>query len=270
MVAATSQAGGVLVNSLLVIRFASVGYPERMVLEKVNLELVSGEVFAIVGPNGVGKSTLIKTASGILPIIRGSVEVEGKDIVNQSPEWRAQRIGIVPQATRVPPGFTARQVVLMGRTPYLGWLEREGQHDLELAERALVHTCTEHLADRYMGELSGGEQQRVMVARALAQTPKLLLLDEPTAHLDLRHQDETLAIIRRLADEQEMGVLIALHDLNLVARFADRVALLSDGTVKKQGLPREVLTPEDLAAAYGVKIHVMDHPLHGTPLVLSG
>jgi iron complex transport system ATP-binding protein len=177
---------------------------------------------------------------------------------------------VVPQATRVPPGFTARQVVMMGRTPYLGWLEREDQIDIDLTEEALLRTCTEHLAERLMGELSGGEQQRVMVARALAQSPKLLLMDEPTAHLDLRHQDETLTIIRSLVDEQNISVLIALHDLNLVARFADRVALLSNGTVKKQGFPRQVLTPTDLAAAYGIKIHVMDHPLHGTPLVLSG
>lgn len=257
-------------SALLRFRSAAVGYPGRVVLENVDLTMDSGRILAIVGPNGVGKSTLIKSASGILPIVDGSVEVEGKDIVTQTPDWRAQRIGVVPQATRVPPGFTARQVVLMGRTPYLGWLERESQHDHDLAEGALVRTYTAHLADRYMGELSGGEQQRIMVARALAQSPRLLLLDEPTAHLDLRHQDETLDIIRVLAAEQDIGVLISLHDLNLVARVADHVALLSDGLIMKQGLPRDVLTPGDLADAYGIKIHVMDHPLHGTPLVLSG
>lgn len=257
-------------SEVLQISQAAVGYPDRLVLEDINISLPPGEVLAIVGPNGVGKSTLIKTASGILPLVKGSVLIEGKSLVEQSPDWRAQRIGVVPQATNVPPGFTARQVVLMGRTPYLGWLEREDQHDIDLTEDALYRTCTEHLAERYMGELSGGEQQRVMVARALAQSPKLLLLDEPTAHLDLRHQDETLSIIRDLADEQGIAVLIALHDLNLVARFADKVALLSGGTIKKQGDPRSVLTPQDLAAAYGIKIHVMDHPLHGTPLVLSG
>jgi iron complex transport system ATP-binding protein len=258
------------VSALLRFCAATVGYPERVVLENINLTVDPGEVFAVVGPNGVGKSALIKTASGILPIVCGRLEVEGYDIFTKSPDWRAQRIGVVPQATQVPPGFTARQVVLMGRTPYLGWLERESQHDHDMAERAMVRTYTEHLADRYMGELSGGEQQRVMVARALAQSPELLLLDEPTAHLDLRHQDEILDIIRELVTEKNIGVLIALHDLNLVARFADNVALLSDGSIMKQGLPRDVLTPEDLAAAYGIKIHVMNHPLHGTPLVLSG
>lgn len=249
---------------------AAVGYPGRMVLEGIDLAIEPGEIFAIVGPNGVGKSTLIKTASGILPIVSGHVRLEGFDLLKQTPEWRAQRIGVVPQATRVPPGFTARQVVMMGRTPYLGWFEREGSQDRQLAQQALRRSCTEHLAERPMGELSGGEQQRVMVARALAQSPRLLLMDEPTAHLDLRHQDETLSIIRGLADEANIAVLIALHDLNLVARFADKVALLSDGTIRKQGFPRQVLTPTDLAAAYGIKIHVMDHPLHGTPLVLSG
>lgn len=120
-----------------------------------------------------------------------------------------------------------------------------------------------------MGELSGGEQQKILIARALAQTPKILLLDEPTAHLDLKHQDEVLELVRSLAVEQGLAVMLTLHDLNLVARFTDRVALLSCGEVRKVGLPIEVLTPEELEAAYGVTIHVQDHPIHGTPLILS-
>jgi iron complex transport system ATP-binding protein len=134
----------------------------------------------------------------------------------------------------------------------------------------MQRTHTAGLAGRPMGELSGGEQQRVLVARALAQSAGVLLLDEPTAHLDLRHQDETLRLVRNLAGQAGLAVVIALHDLNLVARFADRVALLSDGGVKKLGVPQEVLTPELLAAAYGLEIHVMNHPIHGTPLVLAG
>lgn len=255
---------------LLKLEEVAVGYPGRTVLENVSLAVEPGEMLAVVGPNGVGKTTLIKAGSGVLPVMAGRVRVVDEDVSRMSPDRRARRIGVVPQATNVPPVFTAEQVVLMGRTPYLGWLEREGESDRQAARAAMERTSTEELADRPMGELSGGEQQRVMVARALAQAAQVLLLDEPTAHLDLRHQDETLKLIRALADEEGLGVLIALHDLNLVARFSDRVALLSDGTVRGQGDPREVLTPADLAHAYGVEIHVMDHPVHGTPLVLSG
>lgn len=249
---------------------AAIGYPDRDVLEDVNLTLEAGEVLALVGPNGVGKSSLVKAASGILTPQAGRIEVDGRDVLTMEPGERARWIGVVPQAVKVPPVFTARQVVLMGRTPYMGWLDREGEADHELAEEAMRRTFTLSLADRMMGELSGGEQQRVLVARSLAQAPRVLLLDEPTAHLDLRHQDEVLQLVRKAARQDNIAVLIALHDLNLVARYSDRVALLSDGTVKHKGLPREVLTPERLAKAYGVKIHVMDHPLHGTPLVLSG
>lgn len=257
-------------SAILELIGASLGYPDRLVLEGINLVVEEGQVFAIVGPNGVGKSTLIKAASGILPLIGGEIRVGGQGILRMSPERRARRVGVVPQATQTPRAFTAGQIVLMGRTPYLGWLERESPADLEMAKQAMERTETTELADRIMGELSGGEQQRVMVARALAQSPRVMLLDEPTAHLDLRHQDEILKLIKQLAQEEGMGVLIALHDLNLVARFADRVALLSNRKIKEQGPARDVLTPDNLAEAYGVEIHVMEHPIHGTPLVLSG
>lgn len=257
-------------SALLEMSDVAVGYPDRPVLEEVAFKVGSGEILAVVGPNGVGKSSLIKAASGVLPVMRGRVLVAGQEVGLLAPDRRARLIGVVPQATHVPPAFTARQVVLMGRTPYLGWLQRERLSDHEQAALAMARTQTLDLADRPMGELSGGEQQRVLVARTLAQAASVLLLDEPTTHLDLRHQDEVLRLVRGLARGEGLAVLIALHDLNLVARYADRVALLSDGRLKALGLPRDVLTPEELAAAYGVKIHVMDHPVHGTPLVLSG
>jgi len=258
------------VSALLTFDQVAVGYPGRLVLEDLSMGLEPGQVTAIVGPNGVGKSTMIKVASGALRPQHGRVMINGYDVADLEPAQRARHLAVVPQATRVPPVFTAEQVVLMGRTPYLGWLDREGPTDRALAAEAMARTGTADLAERPMGELSGGEQQRVLVARALAQSAKVLLLDEPTAHLDLRHQDATLKLVRSLAQDSGLAVLIALHDLNLVARFSDRVALLSDGGVKKMGSAREVLTPEALAAAYGLEIHVMDHPIHGTPLVLAG
>ena len=257
-------------SAALAFEQVGVAYPSRAVLHGVNLAVEPGQVLAIVGPNGVGKSSLIKVASGILRPVHGRVLVDGRDVADFEPAERARTLAVVPQATRVPPAFTAEQVVLMGRTPFLGWLDREGPEDRARAAEAMQRTGTVELAGRPMGELSGGEQQRVLVARALAQSAGVLLLDEPTAHLDLRHQDETLRLVRSLAGEAGLAVLIALHDLNLVARIADRVALLSAGGVKKLGAPVEVLTPELLAAAYGLEIHVMDHPIHGTPLVFAG
>ena len=257
-------------SAALVFEDVSVAYPGRAVLDGISLAIDTGQVLAIVGPNGVGKSSLIKVASGILRPVQGRVLVDGRNVADLSPSERARRVAVVPQANRVPPAFTAEQVVLMGRTPYLGWLEREGPEDQARAAEAMHRTHTTGIADRPMGELSGGEQQRVLVARGLAQSAGVLLLDEPTAHLDLRHQDEILKLVRSLAGDAGLAVLIALHDLNLVARIADRVALLSDGGVKRLGVPQEVLTPELLAAAYGLEIHVMDHPIHGTPLVLAG
>jgi iron complex transport system ATP-binding protein len=259
-----------LVGPALVLTGVEAGYGDRPVLRAIDLQVRPGEVLAIVGPNGVGKSTLIKAASGTLAPRRGQVNIAGQDLARMKPAERARRVSVVGQALNLPPAFTALDIVLMGRTPYLGWFEREGFRDREIAREAMERTETEVLADRPIGQLSGGEQQRVLIARALAQKAPIMLMDEPTAHLDLRHQDAQLKLIRRLVREDDLAVLIALHDLNLVARFADRVALLSAGSVHAEGIPEDVLTPEHLAAVYGIEIHVMKHPIHGKPLVLTG
>jgi len=248
----------------------SVGYPGLTVLRELDLRVEAGEVLAVVGPNGVGKSTLVRAASGALRPLAGSVEIDGLRLHELTPAQRARMVSVVPQASNLPPAFTALDVVILGRTPYLGWLGTEGELDHRLVAEAMARTETLGLAQRRVGELSGGEQQRLLIARALAQGAPAMLLDEPTAHLDLRHQDRVLKLVRRLTNDQGLSVLLALHDLNLVARFADRVALLSDGQVRKIGRPQEVLTPEELAAVYGIQIHVMTNPFDGKPLVLAG
>ena len=159
--------------------------------------------------------------------------------------------------------------VLMGRTPYLGWLGRETDADRDIAAYAMARTCVTELAARRIGELSGGEQQRVLIARALAQSAKTLLLDEPTAHLDLKHQAGVLSLVRDLAKSEGFAVLIALHDLNLAALYADRVALLSNGTVAALGTPPEVLTAERLSPVYGLSISVYEHPTNGGPWIMA-
>jgi iron complex transport system ATP-binding protein len=256
--------------SVLSFQDASIGYGSRTVLQQISLNVAPGEVVAIVGPNGVGKSTLVRAGCGVLPLLAGDVRIGESPLSEMSPEERARHVAVVPQAVQLPPAFTAFSVVLMGRTPYLGWFEREDESDKQIAHEALQRVALAEESHRKVGELSGGEQQLILVARALAQQAPVVVLDEPTAHLDLRHQDAVLKLVRTLADKEGLAVLLTLHDLNLVSRFCDRVVLLSDGGIRKLGLPADVLTPEELAAVYGIAIHVMPHPIHGTPLVLSG
>jgi iron complex transport system ATP-binding protein len=195
------------------------------------------------------------------------VIIEGHDVHHLRVEDRAKLMAVVPQAMRLPESFSVFETVLMGRTPYLGWLGREGENDRSAVRAALERTYTLDLADRPIGELSGGEQQRVLIARALAQSAHTLLLDEPTAHLDLKHQANVLSLVCSLAHDEHYAVLIALHDLNLAAQYADRVALLSNGTLAAIGTPEQVLTEENLSPAYGLRITVYEHPAHGAPLV---
>ena len=254
---------------MLNITSLTVHYGSRPILRDITLDIRSGEVLALIGPNGVGKSTLIRAASGGLMPTGGRVTIDGHDLHQFPIELRARQVAVVPQAVRLPKAFTALDTVLMGRTAYLGWLGRETAADRSIALAAMERTCTPELASRRIGELSGGEQQRVLIARALAQSAPILLMDEPTAHLDLKHQAGILGLVRSLAHDEGRAVLIALHDLNLAAQFADRVALLSDGRLRALGTPGQVLTTEHLSPAYGLPIHIFAHPVHGTPLVLA-
>lgn len=244
-------------------------YGARNILKDISFTVRPGEVVALIGPNGAGKSTLIRAASGTLAPARGRVTIDGEALLRLPPGLRAQRVAVVPQAARLPETFTAFDTVLMGRTAYLGWLGRESAADRQIARAALERTETLDLAERPIGELSGGEQQRVLIARALAQAAPVLLLDEPTAHLDLKHQSGILALVRDLAHAGGHAVLVALHDLNLAAQFGDRVALLAGGELRALGRPDEVLTAAKISHAYGVPVDVTVHPRWGTPLVFG-
>jgi iron complex transport system ATP-binding protein len=243
-------------------------YNGKNVLEDITLQVQPGEVLALIGPNGAGKTTLIRTASGVLRPKAGKVFASGEDIFQLPPHLRASRLAVVPQARLLPPSFTVYETVLLGRTPYLGWIGKPNQQDRKRVNWALEKTYTADLAGRSIGQLSGGEQQRVLLARALAQDTPILLLDEPTAHLDLRHQSGLLNLVQELAHEQRLAVLMALHDLNLVALYSDRVALLVDGCLKTTGSPEDVLTAGYLSESYQVPLSVTVHPEYGTPLIL--
>ena len=253
---------------MLKIEGLSVFYGARRILQAVSLDVQSGQVLALIGPNGAGKSTLVRAVSGIIPVQAGKVGADGTDLLSLPAMRRARYLAVVPQAVSMPPAFTVWETVLLGRTPYLNFLGQISEMDEQIARLALQRVDALDLAERRVGELSGGEQQRVLLARALVQSTPILLLDEPTVHLDLRHQVSLMDTICRRANNANLAVLVALHDLNLAARYADRVALLVAGEVKAAGTPRQVLTPELISEAYHLTVRVVPHPFADVPLVL--
>lgn len=252
---------------MLKIQNLSASYQGHQVLHDISFDVKNGEVLALIGPNGAGKSTIIRAASGVIPST-GSVRTNGDDFHSLDSMQRAKYVAVVPQAISLPSAFTVWETVMMGRTPYLGFLGNASSHDEELVRDALSRVNALSLSERRVGELSGGEAQRALLARALCQSTPILLLDEPTAHLDLQYQVSLLELIRELAHKESLAVLIALHDLNLAARYADRVALLVGGKLDAIGSPRNVLTPDKISNAYCLPINVVEHPFMDAPLVL--
>ncbi len=253
---------------MLKIEHLTVSYNTRRVLNDVSLNVQSGEIAALIGPNGAGKSTLIRAASGVIPIVGGQIHTNGDDFHSLSPMRRAKYLAVVPQAVSLPPAFTVWETVLMGRTPYLGFIGQTSPADEKIVRDALTRVHAFELAERRVGELSGGEAQRVLLARALCQSTPILLLDEPTTHLDMQYQVSLLELIRDLAHRDKLAVLIALHDLNLAARYADRITLMVAGEIKAAGKPQEVLTPELISEAYCLPVQVVRHPFLDVPLIL--
>jgi iron complex transport system ATP-binding protein len=239
---------------------------DRAVLAGVDLAVAPGEIVGLVGRNGAGKTTLLRIAAGTLAPDAGRVTLDGSEIASFDRRARARIVALVPQDTQVPFPFSVAELVLMGRTPHLGFLGFEDAHDLDVARAAMQRMGIEALADRAAPTLSGGERQLAVVARALAQEPRLLLLDEPTAFLDLRHRLEVLTVLRERAADGASALVVS-HDLGLAARFCDRLVLLGDGRVLAEGPPRDVLSPDTLRAAFGIEAEIVTAP-DGTPLVV--
>ncbi len=245
-----------------------VKYGDRLVLDRISFEVAAGEILGVIGPNGAGKTTLVRALSGVVPLCAGRVCVQGDEIARLSQVERARRIAVVPQARSLPASFTGWELVLLGRTPHLNWLGNVSTRDELRVRQALERAQALELADRRVGELSGGEQQRLLLARALAQDAPILLLDEPTTHLDMQHQISLLDTVRDLARVEGLAVVVALHDLNLVSRYSDRVALLVDGQLHALGTVEDVLQPDLLGQVYQLPLQLLHTGGSGRPIIL--
>jgi iron complex transport system ATP-binding protein len=240
----------------LVVKDLQFGYNSRTILNGISLELKPKEMLGVIGPNGSGKSTLIQCIDGLLRPKTGSILLDGKDLKDISRKELARRVGYVPQTTsRSFFPSTVLDTVLMGRRPHLGW--RSSNQDVKNVIQVLRLMGIEDLAMRDINELSGGQQQKVLIARALAQEPAVLLLDEPTSNLDIKHQLEVVEIIREKVMEKSISAIMAVHDLNLAAKYTDRIVMMKEGKVFASGTPESVLTPENIRTVYGVVAEVI-------------
>lgn len=244
------------------------GYDKRKILNDISIDIQSGSFTSIIGPNGSGKSTLLKVISSLISPDNGVVRLEGIDIRAMSQLDIARKVAVVPQENNIEYRFTVQDIVMMGRYPHLARFQTESVRDYKLVGNALDMTNTIHLKDRYINELSGGEKQRVIIARALAQQPKIILLDEPTSYLDIQHQVEVLELLERLNIEENLTVIAILHDINLAARFSSNMILLKDGVIIGKGNPREVITLENLKNAYEIDMIISKNPYSDSPYVI--
>lgn len=231
----------------------SFSYRKDPVLKNVNFQIEAGNVLCLVGPNGSGKTTLIRCIDRILQP-EGSVFINGNNIRDMSRKDIARSIGYVPQAGTKIIAATVFDVVMMGRNPYMGW--RAAEADLSRTEEAIQLLGIDDLADRQYNELSGGQQQKVLIARAVAQDPQILLLDEPTNSLDICHQLEAVSIIHKLSRKKGIAVIMAIHDLNIAARYADKIMMLKNGNLVALGSPDELMTKERIREVYGVETKI--------------
>jgi iron complex transport system ATP-binding protein len=241
----------------LAIDAVSVELGKKLVLDAVHARVAPGEWVALIGPNGAGKSTLLRAVAGLVPY-GGSVALDGDEVSGLARRELARRLAFVPQAPLLPPGMRVREYVLLGRTPHIGSFAYESAHDLEAAHDALERLDLGALAERPLATLSGGEQQRAVLARALAQDAPFLLLDEPTSSLDIGRQQQVFELVATLRERGDLTVLSAMHDLTLAGQYADRLILLSRGRLIAAGPPHEIATEAHVATHYGADVRVID------------
>jgi iron complex transport system ATP-binding protein len=252
----------------LEIKQVSFSYSNGLVLHDVSLSVKPGDMVGLLGPNGSGKTTLIKLASGILKPGKGEIWLDGSTLGQMRRKVIARSIAVMPQQFHIPFAFKVGEVVMLGRIPFIRALTGETKADRDAVSHALEVVGVTELENRRFDELSGGERQKVILAMVLAQQPQLLLLDEPTLHLDITHQVEILELVRGLNRQQNLTVVAAMHDLNLASLYFDRLVLLKEGRVLADGTPLEVITEDMLRKVFGASVKVESHPTTGTPHVV--
>ena len=257
-----------MIEPLLTVKNLYGGYHRLPIVKNVSLEIKQGDFIGIIGPNGSGKTTLLRLLSRILTPQKGTITLSGEKISGMKLKEFCKRTAFVPQDTLVNFSFTAYEIVLLGRIPHLGRLETETKKDFAIAEKSLRLTDTLSLKEKMINELSAGERQRVMIAKALTQEPVLLFLDEPTSHLDIGHQIKILNLIRGLNKGKRLTIAIVLHDLNLASEYCSKILLLNNGSIFKIGKPAEVLTYENIEEVYRTVVLVNKNPVSGNPHVL--
>lgn len=255
-------------NDILTIKNISGGYRKEEVIKGLSLNIKAGDFLGIIGPNGSGKSTLLKLMTRVLAPYSGDIEFSGVNIKNINLKKFCRKTAFVPQDTATDFSFSVLEIVLMGRIPHLGRLQTETKKDFNIAGDALSMTDSLLLKEKLIDELSAGERQRIFIARALAQEPELLLLDEPTAHLDIGHQIQILDLLRKLNRENGLTIVIVLHDLNLASQYCNRIVLLNQGQIFIEGSPGEVLTYQNIEAVYNTIVVVLKNPSSAKPYVV--
>jgi iron complex transport system ATP-binding protein len=254
-------------NTAVRVQALNYAFGKHPVLKNLTFSITAGQFFIIIGPNGSGKTTLMKLLAGILAAEAGRIRILDRDIRRFSPKSLARQVAYVPQRVETGLPFTVEETVLMGRAPHQKILGMPRPEDLRALRQAMEITRIKHLAARKLDQLSGGEQQRVVIARALCQQPRIILLDEPTASLDLSHQLQTMDLMEQLKTDRSVTVVMVSHDVNLAAVYADRLLLLDEGEIRSRGTPGEVLTLENLEATYGCNLLVDESPLGKVPRV---
>ncbi len=245
------------------------GYHDDIVVKNINLRIISGDFLGIIGPNGSGKSTLLRLMTKALVPRNGSVWLDGKDVSRLGLKDFTRKVAFVPQDTIIAFPFTVEEIVLMGRIPHMTRLQSETKEDRAIAERSLSLTDCKHLMNKNIDELSSGERQRVIIAKALAQEPALLFLDEPTSHLDIGHQIQILDLLKKFNRENGITVVIVLHDLNLASEYCENILLLDKGAVFAEGHPDDVLTYQNIEAVYKTVVVVKKNPMSSRPCVFT-
>jgi iron complex transport system ATP-binding protein len=251
---------------LLSTRRLTLAYDGAAIVIDLDLAIPAGKITTLVGPNGCGKSTVLRGLARLLKPRAGTVYLDGADIFKLSTKAVAKRLGILPQGPVAPEGLTVRDLVAMGRYPYQNWLQQWSREDELLVEQALVTTGMTHLSDRVLDTLSGGQRQRAWIAMALAQDTEILLLDEPTTFLDLAHQVEVLDLLYELNQNKGRTIVMVLHDLNQACRYTDCLVAVRQGQVYSQGTPIQVITEAMVREVFGLECHIIQDPVAGTPM----